>query len=297
MVFNRHNLCNNYSRKVASLEEYFVFYFRCGKGKLAYKFELVKTGHFWYSDTPEVMSGKEWDEAFHCNRICLYVVLREKESGKEFAFMNTHFGFGDGGQVKSVKLLASYAEKLAPLPIFVTGDFNAFPNSPAYAELIKPLVYKGKDATYMPVTPDEYDTIANALVDEVKSNYENYKKSYEKPMPFYIGTPQLEGGKLSLVWEVAYSFEVESITYTFELARDYNFKDPIVKETGLTLPRIKFDTLPEGQYFIRVIASDEGGDTQTAFDSYITENGKIYGTKCFYVDKDGQIVEDVYVEE
>ena len=101
------------------------------------KFELVKTGHFWFSDTPEVMSGSEWDEAFHCNRICLYVVLREKESGKEFAFMNTHFGFGDGGQVKSVKLLASYAEKLAPLPIFVTGDFNAFPNSPAYAELIK----------------------------------------------------------------------------------------------------------------------------------------------------------------
>ena len=166
-----------------------------------------------------------------------------------------------------------------------------------YSELIKPLVYKGKDATYMPVTSEEYDIIANSLVNEVKSNYENYKKSYEKPMPFYIGTPQHENGKLSLIWEVAYSFEVESITYTFELARDYNFTDPIIKETGLTLPRINFDTLPEGQYFIRVIACDEGGDTQTAFDSYITENGKIYGTKCFYVDKDGQIVEDVYVEE
>ena len=166
-----------------------------------------------------------------------------------------------------------------------------------YSELIKPLVYEGKDATYMPITPAEYDTVASSLIEEVKSNYETYKKSFQKPMPFYIGTPQYEDGKLSLVWEVAYSFEIDSITYSFALAKDYNFTNPIIEETGLTLPKIKFDTLPEGQYFIRVTACDEGGDTQTAFDSYITENGKIYGTKCFYVDKDGQILEDVYVEE
>ena len=193
-----------------------------------------------------------------------------------------------------------YREKLdlAMEDLYATlldGRLEEYVNT--YSELIKPLVYKGKDATYMPITSTQYDTIASSLVNEVKSNYDNYKKSYEKPMPFYIGTPQQEDGKLSLVWEVAYSFDVESITYTFELAKDYNFTNPIVKETSLTLPRIKFDTLPEGQYFIRVIAQDEGGDTQTAFDSYITENGKIYGTKCFYVDEDGQIVEDVYVEE
>ena len=31
--------------------------------------------------------------------------------------------------------------------------------------------------------------------------------------------------------------------------------------------------------------------------SYNFENGKVYGTKCFYVDAQGQIVEDAYVEE
>ena len=149
----------------------------------------------------------------------------------------------------------------------------------------------------MPITPTEYDTVASALIGEVKSNYENFKKSYEKPMPFYIGTPTPADGRLSLVWEASYSFDVESIAYTFELARDYSFIDPIVKETGLALPGIEFDALPKGQYFIRVTACDESGDTQTAFDSYITEAGKVYGTKCFYVDADGQIVEDVYVEE
>jgi spore coat protein H len=148
----------------------------------------------------------------------------------------------------------------------------------------------------MPITPSQYDMIAASLTDEVRSNYEKYKKSYEKPMPFYIGIPTYADGKLSFLWDVAYSFDVESITYTFELARDYTFADPIVKVTDLKLPGVTFDTLPQGQYFIRVIARDEGGDTQVAFDYYVIETGKVYGTKCFYVDAEGNIVEDIYVE-
>lgn len=166
-----------------------------------------------------------------------------------------------------------------------------------YSDLLKPLVYEGRDALYMPITQAQYDAVAAALVDEVKSNYTSYKESFEKPMPFYIGTPTIEDGMISLVWDVAYSFDVESITYTFELATDYSFTDPIVKETNLSLPYVKFDTLPMGQYFIRVTARDEAGDTQVAFDYYIINDGKIYGTKCFYVDEDGQIVEDIYVDE
>ena len=166
-----------------------------------------------------------------------------------------------------------------------------------YSDLLKPLVYEGRDALYMPITQAQYDAVAAALVDEVKGNYTSYKESFEKPMPFYIGTPTIEDGMISLVWNVAYSFDVESITYTFELATDYSFTDPIVKETALSLPHVKFDTLPMGQYFIRVTARDEAGDTQVAFDYYIINNGKIYGTKCFYVDEDGQIVEDIYVDE
>lgn len=167
----------------------------------------------------------------------------------------------------------------------------------AYSELLKPLVYEGRDALHMPITKDQYDTVASALSDEVKSNYQNYKKSYEKPMPFFIGAPTYEGGMITLTWDVAYSFDVEAITYSFELATDYSFASPIVKETDLSLPYVKFNPLPAGQYFIRVTARDEAGDTQVAFDYYITEKGKIYGTKCFYVDAEGQIVEDIYVEE
>ena len=62
------------------------------------------------------------------------------------------------------------------------------------------------------------------------------------------------------------------------------------------MPEISFDMLPAGQYFIRVTAHDSGGQSQTAFDAYVTEGGKVYGTKCFYVTESGEVVEDVYVE-
>ena len=67
------------------------------------KFECLKTGYFWLSDTPEVESGG-WDEINH-NRICIYAILREKQSGTEFTFMNTHYGFGDDCQIKSTRLI------------------------------------------------------------------------------------------------------------------------------------------------------------------------------------------------
>ena len=166
-----------------------------------------------------------------------------------------------------------------------------------YAELLKPLVYTGRDALYMPVTSEQYDIIATALVDEIKANYQRFKDSFDKPMPFFIGVPQNDGAKISLVWEASYTFDAENISYTFELAKDYTFTNPIVKLENLKIPAAEFDRLPEGQYFIRVKAHDARGQTQTAFDSYMTENGKVYGTKCFYVDASGQIVEDVYVED
>ena len=95
------------------------------------KFECIKTGYFWLSDTPEGES-KGWDEKYDCYRICSYVVLKERKSEKKFAFMNTHFGFGDTGQIKSVKLIYDYSKEISPYPTFVTGDFNMRPETPAY---------------------------------------------------------------------------------------------------------------------------------------------------------------------
>ena len=96
------------------------------------KFECIKTGYFWLSDTPEVES-RGWDEVYNCFRMCVYVILKEIKTGKCFTFMNTHFGFGDNGQVKSVKLIDSYSKEISDYPTFITGDFNMTPKSAGYS--------------------------------------------------------------------------------------------------------------------------------------------------------------------
>lgn len=96
------------------------------------RFTCQNKGYFWLSDTPDVES-RGWDERYHCHRICEYVLLQERESGKSFVFMNTHYGFGDAGQIKSGELIYARSRKISALPTIVTGDFNMNPDSPGYA--------------------------------------------------------------------------------------------------------------------------------------------------------------------
>lgn len=67
-------------------------------------------------------------------------MLKHKETGKEFTFMNTHFGFGDKCQVDSAKLIYEYSQKISNNPTFVTGDFNMSAKSLGYAEMTKNFV-------------------------------------------------------------------------------------------------------------------------------------------------------------
>lgn len=97
-------------------------------------FECVKKGYFWLSDTPETES-KGWDELYDCYRICMWVILEHRASGKRFCCMNTHLGFGDNGQVQSVELIRTYRHKFAQYPAFITGDFNMYHSMPAYRKM------------------------------------------------------------------------------------------------------------------------------------------------------------------
>lgn len=103
------------------------------------KFECIKTGYFWLSDTPEIES-RGWDERYNCFRMCVYVILKDKETGKQFTFMNTHFGFGDKGQVDSVNLIYEYSKKISSYPTFIIGDFNMTPVSKGYAAMTEKFI-------------------------------------------------------------------------------------------------------------------------------------------------------------
>lgn len=88
------------------------------------KLEVLKSGTFWLSETPEKPS-KGWDAAY--NRVCTYAFFKIKKSGKKFLAMNLHFDHvGDVARVNSSKLILQKIKELNPqnLPLTLTGDFN-----------------------------------------------------------------------------------------------------------------------------------------------------------------------------
>lgn len=165
-----------------------------------------------------------------------------------------------------------------------------------YKNLLKPIVYSMPDSMYEHLSQSQYDYVAKNISGEIDTNYSLYKQSLESPMPFFIGTPVKNGDKTEFIWENSYDFDNEEITYTFELSRNPSFTNTIAKYEDLKIAAVQTEALGAGQYFIRVTAKNESGKSQYAFDYYVTESGKNYGTKCFYVNQKGEITEDVYVE-
>ena len=131
---------------------------------------------------------------------------------------------------------------------------------------------------------------------EITENREAYRESLKKPMPFYIGVPEPQGGELRLTWDASFDFAAEDITYTAELAKDYRFTTTFWTEENIRLPETVVYALPAGHYFLRVRAANESGYTQDAFDYYVMETGKAYGMKSFFVEADGSVTEDFYDE-
>ena len=152
------------------------------------------------------------------------------------------------------------------------------------------------DQMYAPLTEAKYETIASAIPSEVEQNYELYKESLEKPMPFYIGKPVIEGNTLKLNWDASYDFDAETITYTVELAKDYKFNEIVFRQDNIQIPEAETTVPADGQYFVRIRATNESGKTQDAFDYYVTDDGKNYGMKCFYITGGQNVEEDIYEE-
>lgn len=165
-----------------------------------------------------------------------------------------------------------------------------------YKNVLKPYLYSMPDAEYEPLTSEQYDQIASVIPDEIEKNYQLYLESLETPMPFFIGVPTIDGDKLKFNWDVSYDLDAEDITYSVEVARDYLFRDVIYQNTTLTVPEAEMDLPEAGQYFVRVRATNTSGKTQDAFDYYVTDEGKHYGMRCFYITEDSTVEEDDYEE-
>ena len=91
------------------------------------RFKVLDQGDFWLSEHP-VKPGRGWDGTC-CNRICTWGKFEDLKNHKQFYFFNVHYEYeGDVARRESSNLMISRIKSIAGnQPVFLTGDFNAFP--------------------------------------------------------------------------------------------------------------------------------------------------------------------------
>lgn len=98
------------------------------------KFEVVDSGNFWISSTPDTPS-KSWDSV--CNRICTWVTLRHKETKKIYTHFNTHLDHvGVKARTEGVRMLLERMHEQEGV-VLLSGDFNFLEGSENYKRMIE----------------------------------------------------------------------------------------------------------------------------------------------------------------
>ena len=109
------------------------------------RFDCLKSGTFWLSETPDVPGKKGWGAA--CPRVCTWVLLKDRRTGKAFCFANTHTDHISAlARKEGMLLVIRRMREFAPegTPVVFTGDHNCRETeepSMAVAKLLKNALY------------------------------------------------------------------------------------------------------------------------------------------------------------
>lgn len=101
----------------------------------AAKFDLVDSGTFWLSDTPDVPGS--FFKGVNCTRIATWTKLTMKSTGKSLLHVNVHLDHNGKNQVEVARELRAKQIAVAlrfihenNLPTIMTGDFNQSMSGP-----------------------------------------------------------------------------------------------------------------------------------------------------------------------
>lgn len=115
------------------------------------RFDALKKGTFWLSQTPDTPGLKGWGAA--CPRVCSYLILQDRLTGKKFCFANVHTDHRSAlARKNGMQLVIDRMKEFGSgLPIVFTGDHNCRETEePAMA-----VAERLKDALYISETPQK----------------------------------------------------------------------------------------------------------------------------------------------
>ena len=99
------------------------------------RFEVLDSNTFWLSQYPDSVGFIGWDGA--CCRIATWAKLKDKENGKVFMAVNTHFDHigVEARREGALLIMRKIQEIVGDRPAVLTGDFNVTDDSDAYRTL------------------------------------------------------------------------------------------------------------------------------------------------------------------
>ena len=129
-----------------------------------------------------------------------------------------------------------------------------------YNQIVEPWISQMPDLYYLGGTLEERQQLLSGLGDEIETAYDNFYKSLESLMPFFLQPMEQDGESLVLNWDEAYDFDNEEIRYHVLVSEYPDMRTPLIDEEveGVRLETTK-DTLPEGTYYWTVEANTESG--------------------------------------
>jgi len=100
------------------------------------RFEVLSQKTTWLSETPDVPGSKSWDAAI--TRVLTRGKFKDKKTGKEFMYFNTHFDhIGKEARKNSAGMIVkAINDESKGLPMLVTGDFNSQPSEDPYKVIL-----------------------------------------------------------------------------------------------------------------------------------------------------------------
>ena len=101
------------------------------------KYNVIDSGTFWLSETPEVKYSVSFDSA--CTRIASWAMLQDKETGLTYTHINTHLDHVlESTRVGQAGVLLDYLKEFQKNgTVVITGDFNAYEDESVYTEMVK----------------------------------------------------------------------------------------------------------------------------------------------------------------
>lgn len=133
-------------------------------------FELLSSGTFWQSDTPDVPSICFKDQ-YNCPRPVTWALFRVKKTGRTFYYLNTHMALDTFSQEKGFALIFDWLDSNNKdnIPVILSGDLNMTPVN----KVLSPLRERMLDCRVTAPKTDETNTY-NAWGNEKKAAIIDY---------------------------------------------------------------------------------------------------------------------------